>query len=156
MDGTLRFSVGKLRAGKLDSPSAVTTTHELRQQLNELNKLITGVFDQFDQVTPYIMDAVLQPTFVKTQRACPVFSGRLRASGYLEITETKAGYARVELGYAKGGDPPYAIFVHERVDIAHAFPTTAKFVQGPVLEDIPEIYKRLKAWYAGYISGGAL
>jgi hypothetical protein len=49
----------------------------------------------------------------------------------------------VEIGYAKGGDPSYAIPVHEDVEVAHEPPTSAKFLEGPINEDWGNITLRI-------------
>jgi hypothetical protein len=76
----------------------------------------------------------------------PVLTGALRASGYLEKVGFR-GKPRVEIGFGRGGDPDYAAFVHEAVDIPRRAPTRSKYLEAAVMEDLDQIYRRLGEGY---------
>src|SRR5690242_969348 len=60
----------------------------------------------------------------KTLPLTPIDTGGLRASGFVEKNGT--GFkTQVTVGFTQ----PYATFVHERMDLHHAAPTQAKFLE---------------------------
>ena len=59
---------------------------------------------------------------------CPIEWGDLRASGNSGTPQTQNGVVSQTISY--GAD--YAIFVHERLDLRHAPPTQAKFLETSV------------------------
>lgn len=112
-----------------------------------LNKII----NQFDDVSAEIILEAMQPTFEKSQEYCPVQTGALKESGYLEITDFR-GVDRVEIGYAKGGEPRYAVVVHEDVETPHAFPTRSKFLQAAMEEDESAMLGRIADGYSRFMT----
>lgn len=98
--------------------------------------------DSLEGVTPDILLDALQPTFEKSQEYCPVDTGRLRDSGYLEITSFR-GTPTVEIGYGLGGEPPYTVNVHENLEWRHKYPTRAKWLEVALLEDDAAIQQRI-------------
>jgi hypothetical protein len=76
--------------------------------LDNLNRFIQGVRD----VCPEVLIEALEPTMDKAIEYCPVKDGTLRSSAYLE-TEQFRGRSVAAMGFAKGGQPNYAIYVHE-------------------------------------------
>ena len=103
--------------------------------------LMRGVKD-LDEASADILLEALRPTFEKTQDLVPFKTGKLQASGFLVKGTGKS--KNVFMGYARRGSPPYAIFVHENLEAAHAPPTQAKFFEQPVTEDLPEIINRVR------------
>ncbi len=62
----------------------------------------------------------------KSQPLVPVDTGELKASG--EVWWEGGGFNTVVyVGYTA----PHAIYVHERVELNHAYPTQAKFLEDP-------------------------
>jgi hypothetical protein len=114
--------------------------------LKDLQDAFQSLIDQFEGVTPEIMLNAVQPTFQKSQEYCPTDTGALKSSGYAEITSTARG-GRVEVGYAKGGSPPYAVYVHENLSNFHRPPTRAKWLQAAMLEDLTSIFTRIQNGY---------
>ena len=63
----------------------------------------------------------------KAQYYCPVLTGALYASGRIEVEGKGFGTkGTVEFG---GLDAPYAVPVHERMDVYHEPPTCAKYLE---------------------------
>jgi hypothetical protein len=113
-----------------------------------LTSALIEVCDNFVNVSEDVMLEALQPTFEKARDVyCPEKTGDLRASGYLEKVGFR-GQPRVEIGFARGGDPWYGLYVHEMTGYNHEPPTQAKFLQRAVMEDLNVIYQRLGAAYA--------
>jgi len=106
------------------------------------------------QAGDIVMEA-LQPTFEKSLNLVPYDTGDLYESGYLEKVQFK-GLAQVEIGYGRGGNPDYAIPVHEDLDVSHAPPTQAKYLQQPLEEDAQDIERSIEAGFriaAGFNGG---
>jgi hypothetical protein len=57
----------------------------------------------------------------------PVDTGKLRRSGFNRLTEDKRKSVVFQVGYSRR----YAVYVHERLDLAHKSPTSAKFLEKP-------------------------
>lgn len=95
-----------------------------------------------EQSANVLVDA-LRPTFVKSQGYCPILTGALVGSSYLE-TRTFRGNTVAEMGYARGSRPNYAVFVHERTDIPRRPPTRPKFLQSALQEDMDDIIIRIR------------
>lgn len=98
--------------------------------------------EHLEGITPEILMDALEPTFEISQEYCPEDTGRLKDSGYLEITEFR-GRPSVEIGYGRGGEPPYAATVHENMEWRHKAPTRAKWLQVALTEDEQNIQARL-------------
>lgn len=146
-----RLVVGKLTVRAPKYPSETGFVESINEQLRELEEILKSVISQVENASPEIMIYALEPTFTKTQYYCPKDTHALVNSGYLEITSSR-GNPRVELGYAKGGRPPYAAYVHERLDIMHKHPTRAKWVQSAMFEDLIQIQDRLRSAYGDFFS----
>ena len=144
----IHLNVGKLRG---------TAKYPIRAQLNDLQKIMSSIFDQVENAAPEIMLDALIPTRDLAAYYCPKKTGALVESEYLEVTSFR-GSPRVELGFAKGGEPPYGIYVHEMVDYQHAFPTRSKFLQAAVMEDMDGIISRVTGNFKDFMfsHGGAL
>jgi hypothetical protein len=89
-------------------------------------------------VLPESMVEALQPTLELSQEYCPIETGELRASGYVEARGRTA-----EIGYGKDGMAPYAVLVHENPKFYHTPPTQSKFLQRAMDEDYFKILGRL-------------
>jgi glucose-6-phosphate isomerase len=113
-------------------------TQDIRAQMETIEKNISAFFQQVTEETGEIILDVLYPVFDQSQIYCPVKNGTLRDSGYLELKKSASG-ATVEMGYAKGGQPNYAVYVHEFTGFHHAAPTRAKFLQAALEEAMPSI-----------------
>lgn len=141
-----QINVGKLHSRQPKWPSEPDYVESIRTQFKHLQLLLANAFKQVEDATPEILLDVLQPTFAKSQVYCPKLTHKLVNSGYLVITKFR-GSPRVEMGYGRGGDPFYAAYVHERVDIPHRPPTRSKFLQAAMQEDIRYIRVRLEKRY---------
>lgn len=148
----LQLTFGLQRVKSPQNPSEPGYAEQMARVVRALEDEITSIIRQFEDVTPEIMLEVLRPTYDKTQVYVPKDTKELAESGYLEITSFR-GKPRVELGYAKGGKPRYAMYVHEILDYHHAAPTQAKFVERPMHEDLYIIYASLGERFGRFMSG---
>lgn len=58
----------------------------------------------------------------------PIQYGNLRTSGHVDPPATTGATTTVVIGFG-GAAAPYALYVHERLDLAHKPPTQAKFLE---------------------------
>jgi len=96
---------------------------------------ILGILDFIEGVTPDAIMYGLQPAYALSQELVPVHTGKLKASGFLEVIGS-GSKKQVVIGYAKGNNPYYGLFVHEMTDIYHSHGTQAKFLSDAI--DITE------------------
>jgi hypothetical protein len=150
----LKLKVGKIRVTSPKYPSESGFVQSVRAQLDELEEIVNSFFDQVVVASPYIAQDALQPTFAKSKEWCPKKTGAMVASGYLEITSLSKVTPRVEMGYGRGGNPFYTVFVHEQVNMYHKPPTRAKWLQAAMLEDLTVLWKRLSDGYNSFTAIG--
>jgi hypothetical protein len=111
-----------------------------------LEQELLDILEMFEVETPQVTYEALKPVFARSQELVPRRTGRLAASGYLEITD-RGKTPRVEMGYGRGGNPRYAVMVHE-IPQKHPPPTQWKFLEQPIMEDLNGIYFRIGKGYA--------
>ena len=75
----------------------------------------------------------------KSAYLVPVDKGRLRGSRYVEEPEIAPGKIVVRMGYATD----YAAAVHENIMAEHKPPTMAKYLEAPLLQDLPEYPQKI-------------
>ena len=68
----------------------------------------------------------------------PIDTGDLRNSSKVEMIERAPPRAVMEITFGDA-DTPYAALVHERLDLRHASPTQAKYLQRAVDELLPQM-----------------
>lgn len=143
------FGVTNLPRGNV-YPSDPDFLSSVRKQTKAITDALLNIFQQFEDASPDIMIDALKPTLEKARDVyCPMRTGALRESAYL-LEASFRGHVRVEIGFARGGSPPYAIWVHEML-FNHEPPTRYKFLQQAVTEDLGDIYARLGAGYANFM-----
>jgi hypothetical protein len=151
----VRLDVGKIRATGDVYAWEPGYVEKVREQMDDLQKIIGGMYEQFETQAPNIVYNALEPTFLKARDIyCPVDTGALRESAYLEI-EPFRGQPRVEMGFARGGNPYYAILVHEHLEMPHRPPQRAKFLETAIDEDLPDIGARIAQGFEKFFNGGA-
>lgn len=135
------------RVGASRYSSAVSSRkdfgHAIKDQLQAVIDNYIGWVKSIDGQMAEILLEALEPTFQWSQEIVPVHTGALKDSGYLE-TGTFRGHTTVDMGYAKGGTPPYAVYVHEALTYFHEPPTQAKFLQAPIEWDANNIQLRVQ------------
>ncbi len=132
-------------------PSEAGYAEAMAQTSKAITASLLDILDQFEEASPEIMIEALEPTLEITDALTPKDTGELVESHYLEETSFR-GKPRVEIGYAKGGSPYYAMYVHEMVGIPHAEPTRSKFLQAGVMQDLDNIEKRLVIGYQRFMN----
>lgn len=142
----VRSIVGK-QSGNSFGALSVATARSITATLND-------ILNQFEDpnINGDLIYEALVPTKKLADTYCPVDTGRMKASGYLEKTSFR-GNAVVEIGYGRGGDPDYTAYVHEMIDIPHAAPTRAKWLQAAVMEDMEGIRERINQEYRTFFNG---
>jgi len=140
--GLKRFSHGR----GVYYPSEGRYIAQMQAQVEALTKDLMSFIDQIEDFSPEIIKDALMPTFTKAKVYTPKLTHALVNSGYLEIVSFKAK-PRVEMGFARGGEPYYAVYVHEMVGFQHAAPTRSKFLEAAVMEDLDQIWTLLRRYY---------
>ncbi len=77
----------------------------------------------------------------ESKEQCPVDTGALRGTGHVEDPQASGGQVTVQMGYG-GPAAPYAVYVHERLDVRHRV-GKAKFLEDPVKAAAPKLPARL-------------
>lgn len=109
-------------------------TGTLGEQFAQLARDFKFYCDHFDSGMVDVLAEALEPTLVLSEKYCPKDTHTLVNSAYLEV-ELFRGNPRVEIGYARAGDPHYAIIVHEDPSKTHEPPTRYKFLEAAIDED---------------------
>lgn len=138
-----RASLGLRRISAGTPRSAAAATRDMRKQFQQVMTNLDNVLKAVKGLTPNALLAGLKPIFDASQELVPVDTSRLKNSGFLE-TGTFRGNPVVVIGYGKGNDPDYTIFVHENLNASHKAPTQAKFLQQPFQEQFNTILPRVQ------------
>lgn len=104
---------------------------------------INKVIDRIETITPDALVHGLLPTYRKSLRLVPKDTMKLHDSAYIQTGITQ-GRPTAEIGFAKGGDPDYAVIVHEVVDVHHDAPTQAKYLEAALAEHGNNIPRRVR------------
>jgi hypothetical protein len=121
---------------------------EISSQLADVMKNLDLVLNSIKGMTPAVLLETLEPILEQAMIYCPVKTGALRDSGYITVDqEGLGGVISAEIGFAKGGIPDYAIYVHEDMTKHHEPPTQAKFLQTAVDEVLPNIEDQILRKY---------
>jgi len=146
----VRLKVGKTSVRVASYPSEPFFVRQVNAGMKAIQDDLLYIIQQFEDVTPEAMLEAMQPIFDESQVLVPVDTGRLKESGYIEIVEFR-GNPKVEIGYAKGGDPDYAVYVHEMIEIPHKPPTQAKFLEKAVNDGMGSLIDTLAAQYKEFM-----
>lgn len=147
MADPLQLSVGRVRRTSVVSPSEGAYIKSIRDQMDLIKKNMLKVINHIENVTPEAIRFGLQPIFDESQRLVPVDTGDLKRSGFIEVRTTVSGNTSAAIGYGRYGRPNYAGFVHERMDLRHAPPTQAKFLEAAVNKHIGDFGRRVALFY---------
>lgn len=140
--------VGLRRISRRMSPAMAASTKDARVAMQQVMKNFQDFINLVVDITPEALEYTLQETFALSQTYCPVKTGALRDSGYLDVTQ-EGNKITAEIGYAPGGIPHYGIFVHELIDAHHEAPTRSKFLEAAINETAGDWGKRLIDFYRG-------
>lgn len=136
--GRLPFNVG-LPTNKGYRPLRASATQSFAPILDQF-RYFCGLLQE--AVLPDTMLGALEPTLELSQKYVPYATGELHDSAYLEVAEKGRSSTKVEIGYGKDGQAPYALIVHE-VPAYHAEPTRYKYLQTAIDEDSRAILDRI-------------
>lgn len=137
----IKIGVGKQNIRVDATGSAATLGRQANAAFSEIADNLQWFVNQLEGYLPEDLRWAMEPTFELSQKYCPVETGDLLASGYLEVEGFRGG-ARVEIGYGKNNFPDYAIYVHEMPHY-HVPPTSDKFLQKAIDEDYYNILQRV-------------
>lgn len=118
---------------------------QIELELENAEAVQKAVRDLGEQGPPRLARALYaeaQEIMTKSRRLVPVDTGALRASGQVRTGHTgRDPYVEIVYG---GPAAPYAIYVHERLDVNHTV-GQAKFLEQPTLEQVRGMGDRLAA-----------
>lgn len=113
----------------------------IRKFADQLGRLVSHMETQAE----FVAYEALRPTFELSQTYVPVETGDLKRSGVIEMRLRGRRKEHVcEIGYGRSGQPFYAVFVHENMEMGHLPPTSAKFLLRALIEDEANIADRVK------------
>lgn len=150
MVARMSVKMGLTKVSKPMYASEPDFVQQMNAQVKALKDDLEYIMEQFENVTPEIAKESLEPTLALAKTYTPHKTGALRDSGYVEIVGFR-GQPRVEIGFAKGGNPRYAVLVHEMVEVPHAAPTRSKFLEAAVNEDVDNIIDRVADGYRRFM-----
>jgi hypothetical protein len=142
----LSFSVGRQRLGRNVRPSEARYTRAVKAQMDQIIRNAQKVIESINATSVPGLEYALKPIYDSSQMLVPVRTGRLKRSGFIEVRRTRRGVTGT-VGYAKGGSPHYAVYVHENMEMYHNPPTQAKFLQAAIMQHLYDIPIR----YAEYV-----
>lgn len=147
----ISIGIGKKQFKVSDVSSGAELGRALKPVLDEIARDFRDYVRRVEGFLPGDLASALQPTLELSLVYVPKLTGELANSAYLEV-ENFRGNARVEMGYGKGGDPEYAIYVHE-IPYKHAAPTSDKFLEKAINEDWSNIVQRVTDRVRGRLGG---
>lgn len=142
----LQLNVGRQRITSVVSPAEAGYVRAIRTQMANIMANMQKIVDHVENVSAEALVYGLKPIFDESQRIVPVDTGRLKRSGFVETRRTARGTAAA-IGYGRYGRPTYAAFVHERLDLRHASPTSAKFLELAVARKLDDFRRRVVFFY---------
>lgn len=116
-----------------ENESVSVLNAQFQSSLKDILDNLYDFVDHMEGVGPDILVEALEPTFGKAIEYCPKDTHELVNSAYLE-SESFRGGARAVIGFGRGGQPSYAIYVHE-MPYKHQEPTRSKFLEAALDED---------------------
>lgn len=109
----------------------VGTVHMRWEGLEQLQRVLeSGGEAAQNEIGPALWD-VASDAFAESQRMVPVETGTLRSSGSVSNPLQLADGWSVKIAYG-GAAAPYAVYVHEDLEVSHDAPTSAKYLEIPV------------------------
>lgn len=151
--GRLGAFVGRQKVTHSTGPYEAGYVKSISRQLDKVIANYTSLISELRINSEDVIYDALEPTFQLSQKYCPKDTRRLVNSGFIEKAKDKA---RVVLGYAKQGNPPYAAMVHELTHLNHKSPTRSKFLLAALENDEPRIRDRLVKGYAKLLESGKI
>lgn len=107
--------------------------------LNENKNIIGALKRQAATEIEKILWEEGQRIMNESVRICPIDTGRLRASRYVNPVSRENERFVLEMGYSAD----YALYVHEDLEAQHRPPTQAKYLEQPIRENLPDMQRRI-------------
>ena len=142
----LRSNIGKGRLLRSDNSTHAQFTRSIRAQMAAVTDNYKNFVNHLDESGIEILKNALTPAFEESLELVPKDTSALSDSGYLESRKLR-NRSVVEIGYARGGNPHYGVFVHENLEVFHEPPTQAKFLEQPLAERSDEIRQTILSQY---------
>ena len=133
-----KADIGPQRLVVEDMSAMNGATRNARASMESVVNQLRSFVKSIEDITPEALVEAMGAIKEKADYYCPVNTGELKASGYLEITSYGI-QPQVEIGYGRGGEPDYAPIVHEDMQATHKSPTRAKWLESAINEHIDDI-----------------
>jgi hypothetical protein len=104
-----------------------------KSSMDDIVGRYTDIIRNLQHVTPQAVKSALWPAYLSSQVYVPIDTGELKSSGRVEVEQTSKNRVRGWILYGSA-TVWYAAIVHERTDLRHDAPTSAKFLQRAMLE----------------------
>lgn len=137
---TIRPYVGKKMTSRAYAMSTDSNfAANIKAAMDAITENYKGLVSHVQEGLGDVIVEALQPSMDESQELVPFRTGALHDSAYgPEVVARGRGIA-VEMGYARGGFPTYAVAVHENIDVFHQPPTQSKFLQSPLEANAEQI-----------------
>ena len=122
------------------SPAFIQSSADAKKAFDAVGKRLEKVIKAIRVESEPALLAIAKEIERRALPLTPIDTGALRESSFTDSRTTSEG-AEAVVGFGKGGEPPYAVFVHE-IQANHESPTQWKFLQAAaeqVEKEIPEM-----------------
>lgn len=133
-----RAFVGKQRISANTDPKRADALRSYRAQMQDILRAYDMLVNQLQDLSVHAAYQSASKVLARAQHYVPKDTYKLHDSGYCEVTEDarSAGRVNVQVGFAKGDNPDYAVIVHEDLTKTHAPPTQAKFLSQAIADQL--------------------
>src|SRR5690606_41527890 len=107
---TGRLSVGQIKGTPRGSASHKRYAKSVQAQMAKVTENLNKVIRSIKATTPLALRYAVKPIYDESQNLVPVDTGKLKASGFIEVRKNTRG-GTAGRGYARANNPPYAAFV---------------------------------------------
>lgn len=135
--------IGRVRITRAVGASEAGYIAHMREQSKVIAENMRKAVQHIENSTPDALLFGMEPIYDESQRLVPVDTGRLKRSGFTAARK-RVGGVTAQIGYGRLGRPFYAAFVHERLDIRHAPPTQAKYLETAVMSKLGDFRRRVE------------
>jgi hypothetical protein len=137
----IRSHMGSRYKRASQSATSQALQDQFRSNMADITENLTEFVEGVKAGAGEVLVEALEETFGKALEYCPEDSGTLKDSAYLEA-ETRRGKSVCAIGFGRGGQPDYAIYVHE-LPYQHDAPTRSKFLEAALDEDYFAILNKI-------------
>jgi len=119
---------------------------DITVQVDTSNLVLHQKSQQINEMIARSVSDVIEKVFAESQILVPVNTGALKASGQV-VKESPEENGALSSSYITYGDATvdYAVSVHEDLSMPHAAPTQAKYLETPLVKNVPLLESLIRA-----------